>query len=104
MSKIQENAPKGAEEYFIDYDGSICYLRGNRNLIYSPYIGWEGFDPEYEDKVTIHPLFKKLNANEFVSFYGLDKAKELRGTTSNAVLDMGHYTIHVNDIDSVLMN
>lgn len=102
MSKIQTNAPLGAEEYFIDYDSSVWYLRDGRTHIYSPYIGWEEFDPEYQQNVTIHPLFKELSASEFVSYYGVDKSKELRGNTSNALLCMGHYTIHVDDIDKAI--
>ncbi len=43
--------------------------------------------------MTIHPVFKELNASEFVAYYGVDKAKELRGNTSNALLCMGHYNI-----------
>lgn len=102
MSEIQSQAPKGAEEYFIDYDSSVWYLKEDRTYIYSPYIGWEEFDTEYQKNVTIHPVFKELSASEFVAYYGVDKAKELRGNTSNALLCMGHYNIHVNDIDEAI--
>ena len=34
---------------------------------------------------------------------GYEEAKMLRGTTSNALLDMKTWTVHVDDIDSALL-
>lgn len=34
---------------------------------------------------------------------GYEKAKKLRGTTSNALLDMKTWHVHVDDIDSALL-
>lgn len=53
---ILDGAPIGANEYFIDYDGSINYLKDGRKMVYTPYTGWELFNLKYQESVEIKPL------------------------------------------------
>lgn len=43
-----------------------------------------------------------MNAHQFVQTYGISSAKELRGNTANALLDMREYRLHVDDIDQAI--
>ena len=56
IEEIRKNKPDGADEYFIDYDNSINYLKDNTTMIHTRYLGWEESDIEYVSEFEVKPL------------------------------------------------